>query len=315
MGEKIESYIQIAREEGGEIGFGGGRPSEEQGLGAGAYLLPTVVTGLDGKSSRAATEEVFGPFVTIHSFYDPAEAVELNNCVKYGLDASMYTNDLSIAQLCSKQLDVGMVYVNCCNVRDKRTAFGGMKWSGVSREGGSYSLDFYSETQNIFFNQSNKNPKYYGHPNRGVGYTQRAFHTSTPRASSNIVGNVDGAPKPVGAYPFSRWHNDTLYVSGIGPRDPQTNEVPGGPITDPNYDVKKQTHAVIKNLKTILEASNSSLDRVLDVQVFLVNMDRDFKDFNEVYREYFENIQATRTTCAIRALPTPIAVEFKVIAH
>jgi 2-aminomuconate deaminase len=110
-----------------------------------------------------------------------------------------------------------------------------------------------------------------------------------------------------------------LYLSGVGPRQPGTDAIPGGAIRDASgapqdYDIAAQTRAVIENIRVILEASGSSLDEVVDVTVFLVDMDRDFAGYNAVYREYFEPIQATRTTLAIRALPTPIAVEFKVIA-
>ena len=110
-----------------------------------------------------------------------------------------------------------------------------------------------------------------------------------------------------------------LYLSGVGPRQPGTNAIPGGPIRGPSgesldYDVAAQTRAVIENIRVILEAAGSSLEDVIDVTAFLVDMDRDFAAYNAVYKEYFEPIQATRTTIAIRALPTPIAVEFKVIA-
>ncbi len=95
--------------------------------------------------------------------------------------------------------------------------------------------------------------------------------------------------------------------------------IPGGPIKDEDgqaldYDIKAQTRACIENVKAILEASGSNLSKVLDVTSFLVDMDRDFKGYNKVYGEYFSQIGATRTTLAVRALPTPIAVELKVIA-
>ena len=143
--------------------------------------------------------------------------------------------------------------------------------------------------------------------------------TIEPIAASKSVVNTDKAPKPVGAYPHARRVGDLLFLSGVGPRQPGTNAIPGGPIQDAdgnplNYDTAAQTKAVIENIRIILEASGSSLDRVVDVQAFLVDMDRDFKAYNKVYAEYFTDIQATRTTIAIRALPTPIAVEFKVIA-
>ena len=148
----------------------------------------------------------------------------------------------------------------------------------------------------------------------------------TPEVSGPEIAIEDGmqintkkAPDPVGAYPHARRVGDMIYLSGVGPRQAGTDAIPGGPIRDSDgapldYDVRAQTRAVIENIKTILEASGSSLERVIDVTAFLVNMDRDFKGYNEVYKEIFEPIQATRTTLEIGALPTPIAVEFKVMA-
>ena len=131
--------------------------------------------------------------------------------------------------------------------------------------------------------------------------------------------NTDAAPKPVGAYPHARRVGDLIYLSGVGPRQPGTNEIPGGPIHDNsgkplNYDIKEQTHAVVNNIARILEEAGSSLDKVLDVTSFLVDMDRDFQGYNEVWAETLGKVGPTRTTLAIRALPTPIAVEMKVIA-
>jgi 2-aminomuconate deaminase len=131
--------------------------------------------------------------------------------------------------------------------------------------------------------------------------------------------NTDAAPKPVGAYPHARRVGDLLYLSGVGPRQPGTNAIPGGPIHDGegkslNYDIKAQTHAVIDNISRILEEAGSSIDNVLDVTSFLIDMDRDFKGYNEVWAETLGKVGPTRTTLAIRALPTPIAVEMKVIA-
>jgi 2-aminomuconate deaminase len=131
---------------------------------------------------------------------------------------------------------------------------------------------------------------------------------------------TDAAPTPVGAYPHARRFGELLFLSGVGPRQAGSNAIPGGPIHDSegqalDYDVRAQTRAVIENVRTVLEAAGSSLDKVLDVTVFLVDMQRDFAGYNEVYAEYFTSIQAARTTVAIRALPTPIAVEFKVIAQ
>ena len=131
--------------------------------------------------------------------------------------------------------------------------------------------------------------------------------------------NTNSAPKPVGAYPHARRVGDLLYLSGVGPRQPGTNEIPGGPIHDQqgnplNYDIKAQTQAVVDNISRILEEAGSSIDKVLDVTSFLVDMDRDFQGYNEVWAETLGKVGPTRTTLAIRALPTPIAVEMKVIA-
>ena len=127
------------------------------------------------------------------------------------------------------------------------------------------------------------------------------------------------APRPVGVYPHARRVGDLIFVSGIGPREAGTDAIPGGPVRDAagrprDYDVEAQTRAAIENVRTILEAAGSSLDRALDVTAFLIDMDRDFATFNRVYAEYFTGIGATRTTLAVTALPTPIAVELKVIA-
>jgi 2-aminophenol/2-amino-5-chlorophenol 1,6-dioxygenase alpha subunit len=132
--------------------------------------------------------------------------------------------------------------------------------------------------------------------------------------------HAESAPRPVGAFPHARRVGDLLFVSGMGPRTPSDDTVPGGPVWDDagnrlEYDVEAQTRAVIENVRTVLEASGSSLDKVIDVQVFLIDMERDFETFNRIYAEYFEDVQATRTTVQIDRLPTPIAVEFKVMAE
>jgi len=131
--------------------------------------------------------------------------------------------------------------------------------------------------------------------------------------------NTASAPKPVGLYPHARRVGDLLYLSGVGPRQPGTNAIPGGPIRDGNgspleYDIKEQTRAVVENIARILEEAGSSMEKVVDVTSFLVDMDRDFAGYNEVWAETLGHYGPTRTTLAIRALPTPIAVEMKVIA-
>jgi 2-aminomuconate deaminase len=142
--------------------------------------------------------------------------------------------------------------------------------------------------------------------------------TAAPAAGKQII-EASAAPEPVGAYPHARREGEFLFLSGVGPRARGKKEIPGvtldakGEISA--YDVEVQTRSVIENIKTILAASGSSLDRIVDVQVYLTNMKKDFPTFNKVYAEYFTGIQATRTTIEVGALPTPIAVEFKVVAR
>ena len=130
--------------------------------------------------------------------------------------------------------------------------------------------------------------------------------------------DADSAPKPVGAYPHARRVGNLLFLSGLGPRTPGSNEVPGnvydsdGQVLD--YDIERQTRQLVANLDTVLAASGASRDDLVDITVFLTNMARDFKRFNDVYAEYFSEARPCRTTVEINALPTPIAVEFKCIA-
>jgi 2-aminophenol/2-amino-5-chlorophenol 1,6-dioxygenase alpha subunit len=126
------------------------------------------------------------------------------------------------------------------------------------------------------------------------------------------------APSPVGPYPHARRVGDFLFLSGIGPRTPGTGEIPGilrdGAGSVIGHDIEIQTRACIENVKAILEDAGSSLEKVIDVAVYLTDMQRDFARFNQVYGEYFGTIQPTRTTVGVDSLPTPIAVELKVIA-
>ncbi|MCB1196735.1 MAG: RidA family protein [Deltaproteobacteria bacterium] len=126
---------------------------------------------------------------------------------------------------------------------------------------------------------------------------------------SGII-NSQSAPEPVGAYPHARKVGEFLFLSGVGPRQKGTDVIPG---VSP-HDIAIQTQAVIDNVGMILEASGSSLQNVVDIQVFLTNMQRDFQGFNQVYNKTFQDIGPTRTTIEVGSLPTPIAVEFKVIA-
>lgn len=130
--------------------------------------------------------------------------------------------------------------------------------------------------------------------------------------------HTDNASKPLGAYPHARRVGNLLFLSGIGPRDPKDNSIPGleldaeGNIV--KYDIEAECHAVFANIKAVLEASGSSWEKIIDVTVFLTNMKKDFSVYNKVYAEYFTSVQACRTTVEVKSLPTPIAIELKVIA-
>lgn len=130
--------------------------------------------------------------------------------------------------------------------------------------------------------------------------------------------DADKAPKPVGLYPHARRVGNLLFLSGIGPRDPETDGVPGlkrspsGNFTE--FDFEAQCHSVFQNVKKVLEACGAKWSDLVDVTVFLTNMERDFHTYNRVYAEYFKDNQPCRTTLGISALPTPIAIELKCIA-
>ncbi len=135
---------------------------------------------------------------------------------------------------------------------------------------------------------------------------------------SNDILNSSKAPEPVGAYPHARKVGNLLFLSGVGPRERGTKIIPGveldaeGNIV--SYDIEKQCRSVFNNIKNILEDSGSSWANIVDVTVFLTNMKDDFKTYNRLYAEYFKDNQPCRTTLEINCLPTPIAIELKVIA-
>ncbi len=131
---------------------------------------------------------------------------------------------------------------------------------------------------------------------------------------------AEGGPSAMGAYPHLHRAGNLIFVSGMGPRTPEGNEIPGGPIMDEDgnpleYDIRAQTHSVIDNVRVILEEYGSGLDEIVDILVFLVDMEKDFPGYNEVYAEYFSEILPARTTVAVDALPTAIAIELKVVAR
>lgn len=132
------------------------------------------------------------------------------------------------------------------------------------------------------------------------------------------IKNSDKAPEPVGQYPHARKVGNLLFLSGVGPRERGMKKIPGVELDDngniSSYDIVAQCHSVFKNVRLILEDSDSSWDKLVDVTVFLTNMKDDFKKYNEIYAEYFKNNQPCRTTVEIISLPTPIAIELKCIA-
>ena len=134
--------------------------------------------------------------------------------------------------------------------------------------------------------------------------------------SRNVVSNT--APEPVGAFPHAKRVGSLLFLSGIGPRVRGSKTVPGVTVDDHGvvvaYDFESQCHAVFKNVKTVLEDSGASWEDIVDVMVFLTDMKGDFPTFNRIYADYFATNQPTRTTVEVNRLPTPIAVELKVIA-
>jgi 2-aminomuconate deaminase len=134
---------------------------------------------------------------------------------------------------------------------------------------------------------------------------------------SEII-KTENAAKPLGAYPHARKVGNLLFLSGIGSRSAKDNAIPGL-VQDENgnivsYDIEAECHSVFANVKAVLEASGSSWEKIVDVTVFLTNMKKDFPVYNKIYGAYFSEVEACRTTVEVKSLPTPIAIELKVIA-
>ena len=146
--EKVLEHIEIAKEEGGKILAGGNRVQMEGDLAGGYYLKPTIIEGLP-QACRTNREEIFGPLVSLIPFDTEEEALAMANDTDYGLSATVWTSNLQRAHRVSDQLESGIVWVNCWLVRDLRTPFGGVKNSGVGREGGLEALRFFTEPKNI----------------------------------------------------------------------------------------------------------------------------------------------------------------------
>lgn len=352
--EKVKRCIDMAKEEGGKVLTGGAyRPSstslelleelsEENPMDGGYWMRPVVVDYGLTHSSRVVTEEVFGPFVTLHQFEGEDEAVRLANCTDYGLAASVWSTNLSRAHSVAARIDAGTVWVNCWLHRELHMPFGGMKHSGVSREGGANSLDFYSETSTVSVKlgdltpppmpgaaaqkqQQHQQPQHAPHqpqprpwspsypvePQHSPMFARRSF--SSFEGNANPEGIMEGMPSPMGAYPHARRVGNLLYLSGIGPRSGRDNSVPGGTIDHPitgerqEYDVEKQTRQCIRNVELVLKAHDLTLKDCVDVHCFLVDMKRDFQTFNDVYAQHFHFPDGTpspvRTTVQVNELP------------
>src|SRR5450432_1062360 len=146
--DKVLSYYRLAHEEGATLITGGGVPGFGSPLDKGFYVQPTIYTGLP-ESARCVKEEIFGPVCHIAAFDTEEEAVTKANDTKYGLAASIWTSNLKRGHRVAQQMNVGITWVNCWFLRDLRTAFGGAGRSGIGREGGMHSLNFYSELNNV----------------------------------------------------------------------------------------------------------------------------------------------------------------------
>ncbi|WP_324172143.1 2-hydroxymuconic semialdehyde dehydrogenase [Sulfurimonas sp.] len=146
--EKVLSYYKLAKDLGANVVLGGGSPKMENGLENGYWIDPTIWTGLS-EDSAIVKEEIFGPCCHIAPFDTEEEAIKLANDTEYGLAATVFSENLSKAHRVAGQIDAGIVWVNSWFLRDLRTPFGGMKKSGIGREGGHHSLEFYTELKNI----------------------------------------------------------------------------------------------------------------------------------------------------------------------
>jgi aminomuconate-semialdehyde/2-hydroxymuconate-6-semialdehyde dehydrogenase len=146
--EKVLSYYRKAVDEGATVVTGGGVPEMPEALKGGAWVEPTIWTGLSDNAA-VVTEEIFGPCTHIAPFDTEEEVITRANALDYGLAASVWTTNLSRAHRVSARIEAGIVWVNSWFLRDLRTPFGGMKQSGIGREGGIHSLEFYTELKNV----------------------------------------------------------------------------------------------------------------------------------------------------------------------
>jgi aminomuconate-semialdehyde/2-hydroxymuconate-6-semialdehyde dehydrogenase len=145
---KILSYIDLAKQEGGTILTGGKRHQLEGRCANGYFVEPTIIEGL-GYDCRVNQEEIFGPVVSMMPFDTEEEVLKYANSVQYGLASTVWTENLNRATRMAQQIEAGIVWVNCWLLRDLRTPFGGVKASGVGREGGFEAMEFFTEPKNV----------------------------------------------------------------------------------------------------------------------------------------------------------------------
>jgi 2-aminomuconate deaminase len=155
-----------------------------------------------------------------------------------------------------------------------------------------------------------------------VGYTTQKNHLICSKTkfmdNQNKSINANQAPEPVGFYPHAKRVGNLLFLSGVGPRERGTKKIPGVELNEHgeiiSYNIEAQCRSVFNNIKLILEASGSNWNNIIDVTVFLTNMKDDFPIYNKLWAEYFAENPPCRTTIEINCLPTPIAIELKVLA-
>jgi 5-carboxymethyl-2-hydroxymuconic-semialdehyde dehydrogenase len=179
--KRVVGYLDIGVKEGAKIAIGGKRP---RALEAGNYLEPTVLTNVKN-SMRVAQEEIFGPVLVTMPFEDEKEALVLANDVKYGLASYVWTNDLSRAHRVASKIEAGLVWINSHNVRDLRTPFGGAKASGIGREGGVYSFEFYTELKTIHVALGN-----HPIPKLGAQKQEKASHQGEEEEEKELGGKT-----------------------------------------------------------------------------------------------------------------------------
>lgn len=170
-----------------------------------------------------------------------------------------------------------------------------------------------------YLNESDKTgPKFQNRVPTNEKQTRTEKRETNKQETRNNPINTDGAAKPLGAYPHARRVGNLLFLSGIGSRSATDNSIPGLELDTAGniikYDIEAECRQCFANVKAVLDASGSSWDKIVDVTVFLTNMKNDFPIYNKVYAEYFTSVQACRTTVEVKSLPTPIAIELKVIA-